>query len=613
MAEPVALLIEDDLVTAAVVSDWLADAGWRVEHVRDGHEGLRRFLELRPALVVSDLILPGIDGTAVCAHIRMSPWGDRVPIVLLSARSDAREAALAAGADTFLSKPVRREELLAALSPRPAESREAPVASLRPGAVRLPRVDVLGAAPAAVEEEGELGPGRFVPLLHRLHRCGFTGVLEAEGPDGARVKLMFSRGVPAASRSSDPASDFGQVLLDLGILSAEHLAASVEDGRRSGTPLGEVLVRSHLVERRAVERALREQVLRRAVTVGRLASGRYVLDPAEPIGLAGFDVHPAVAAWRVEPGAAALEDAALPLFVRLEPAVLALWPLLDPDASLGVLRALLVGGAAAGDCVRVLGARAAHLVAHLREWGLLRLTEEPAPLHSRDAGLAELDVGELADGLRADHHALLDANHYTVLGLQPGADAEEISAATVAALARYHPDGHPPPLDEASRARARAVYERALEAGRVLSDAARRAIYDARLGGEAHVPQGHIGMEDHAVLQAERARELFLRGEFATAAALFHMAILLEGEAADILAMLGWARHQACPEDASAGEPELRRALLLDPDDEYALYYLGRLLGARGEVDAARQLLRSALEKNHEFDLAREALKELDS
>jgi tetratricopeptide (TPR) repeat protein len=77
--------------------------------------------------------------------------------------------------------------------------------------------------------------------------------------------------------------------------------------------------------------------------------------------------------------------------------------------------------------------------------------------------------------------------------------------------------------------------------------------------------------------------------------------------------MLGWARHQACPEDASAGEPELRRALLLDPDDEYALYYLGRLLGARGEVDAARQLLRSALEKNHEFDLAREALKELDS
>jgi CheY-like chemotaxis protein/tetratricopeptide (TPR) repeat protein len=612
MAEPVALLIEDDPDAAAVISDWLVEFGWQVETADNGQEALRRFAELRPALVVADLVLPGLDGTAVCAHIRMSPWGERVHIVLFSARTDARDSALAAGADAFLARPVGRAELLAAISPR-AEAEEAPVESLRPGVVRVPRIEACDATelPPA-REEGDLVPGGFVPLLRRLHATRFTGVLEAEGAEGLRAKLSIARGAPVAARSNDQATGFGQVLLQLGILSPEHLAASIEEGRRSGTPLGEVLLRSQLIERRAVERALQEQVLRRAVGIGQLAEGRYVLDPAETIGLAGFDVHPAIIAWRLQEEPLSLDEAELPLYVRLDPAVLALWPLFDPDNSLGVLRALLVGGAPAGDCVRVSGPRAATLLCLLRDWGLAFLSEDAASAQSRDAGLAELDATALAARLRAEHRALLDANHYTVLGLQPDADSDEINATTVAALARFHPDGHPVALDDASRACGRAVYERALEAGRVLSDPARRAIYDARLGGEAGVRQGQIGMEDHAVLQAERARELFLRGEFVTAAALFHMAILLEGEAADILAMLGWARHQACPEDTAAGEGELRRALALDPDDEYALYYLGRLLGARGELDDARRLLRSAVEMNHEFEPAREALRSFE-
>ncbi len=612
MADPRALLIEDDRVTAAVVRDWLVAAGWEVEHVESGADGLRRFAEARPALVVADVLLPGVDGTTVCAHVRMQPYGDRVRIVLLSARAHARGAALAAGADAFLAKPLSREELLAAITPPgavPVYEQE----PLRPGAVRVPRVEVLGRAgeTTAPEEEGELGPGRFVPLLHRLHASGFSGVLEAEGDDGLRAKLFFARGSPAAARSNDEATGFGQVVLRLGILSAEHLATSVEEGRRCGAPLGEVLLRSQLIERRAVERALREQVLLRAVGVGRLATGRYVLDFAEPIGLAGFDVHPAAIAWRLGAASPPLDEAALARHVRPAPALAALWPLLDPDNALGVLRALLVGGAAAADCARVCGPRAAELLAVLHHWGLLRLEANAPPPASREAGLAELDATALAESLRAEHRTLLDANLYTVLGLKPDADADEVNAASVAALARLHPDTLPAALDGTSRGRARAMYERALEAGRVLSDPARRAIYDARLRGDAHVPHGQIGMEDHAVLQADRASELLRRGEYVTAAALFHMAIQLEGESADILAMLGWARHHACPEDPRAGEPELRRALGLDPEDEIASYYLARLLAARGEVEEARRLLRAAVERNHEFEPAREALREL--
>lgn len=613
MADPHALLIEDDRVSAAAVRDWLTAAGWRVTLAENGADGLRRFAEDRADLVVADVVLPGVDGTTVCANLRMQPYGDRARIVLISARAHARDAALAAGADAFLAKPLHRDELLEAAAPPAFPANPAAAAdALRPGMVRVPRVEVLGhAEPSLAAEEGALGPGQFVPLLHRLHAGGFSGVLDAEGDDGLRARLFFSRGAPAAARSNDARTGFGQVVLALGILSADHLEASIEEGRRSGTPLGEVLLRSQLIERRAVERALREQVLLRAVGIGRIASGRYLLDSAEPIGLAGFDVHPAAIAWRLDEPAAPLEDDALARFVRPDPAVATLWSLLDPDSSLGVLRALLVGGATAADCVRVCGPRAAALLALLRGWGLLRLTEEAPPPQSREAGLAELDATGLAETLRAEHRSLLDANHYTVLGLQPDADADDVNAATVSALARFHPESLPAALDPASRARARAIYERALEAGRVLSDPARRAIYDARLRGEAQVRHGTVGMEDHAVLQADRASELLRRGEYVTAAALFHMAIQLEGEAADILAMLGWARHHACPEDPGAGEPELRRAFALDPDDEFTAYYLGRVLLARGEIDEARRLLRAAVERNHEFEPARQALREV--
>jgi CheY-like chemotaxis protein/tetratricopeptide (TPR) repeat protein len=635
MALPVALLIEDDPVTARVVGGWLDEAGWSTVHVDNGHDALRRLAELRPALVIADLVLPGVDGSALCAHIRMQPYGHRVPIVLISARSHARDAAIAAGADVFLPKPIGQEELLAAIAPHrppdgdepalpPAEpafptDTDSPPQASRPGTVRVPPARVFGEDAAVAPEEGALGPGVFLPLLRRLHAARFSGVLEAEGDGGLRAKLYFSRGAPAAARSSDEATGFGQVVRRLGIVSAEHLAASVDEGRRTGTPLGEVLLRSQLIDRRAVERALREQVLLRAAGIGRLPAGRYVLDPAEPLGMAGFDVHPAAIAWRLaadSPPGGEVVKADVPTgnadgYVRLDSAVVGMWALLDPEDQLGVGRALLVGGATAGDCVRIGGSAIAALLELLRDWDLLGLSDEPPPAAQREAGLAELDEGLLAATLVTEHRALLDANHYTVLGLQPDADADDVSAATVSALARFHPDTLPASLDATSRSRARAIYERALEAGRVLADPARRAIYDARIGGEALVPHGEIGMEDHAVLQAERARELFRRGENVTAAALFHMAILLEGEAADILAMLGWARHRACPEDTSAGEPELRRALVLDPDDEFALYYLGRLLAERGEIEEARRHLRAAVERNHEFDPAREALREL--
>ena len=314
MAEPTALLIEDDGLTAGILGDWLKDAGWTVVTVDNGTTGLRRLSELKPALVVADIVLPGLDGTTLCAHVRMQPFGERTRVVLVSSRDSLRDPALAAGADAYLAKPCSRASFLAAIAAPTTEPAAEPVP---PRAIRLPRADTLSPEGSSIVEEGSLGPGVLLNLLRRLHNERWSGVLEIEA-DGLRAKVSFSNGIPAAARSSDTTTGLGQIALRLGILSPERLEESVEEGRRTGTPLGEVLLRSQLVDRRAAERALREQVLERVVGIGNLPAGTWRLDTAEPIGLAGFDVHPAVVAWRLDPAAATLSEEERARHVRLE-------------------------------------------------------------------------------------------------------------------------------------------------------------------------------------------------------------------------------------------------------------------------------------------------------
>jgi DNA-binding response OmpR family regulator len=127
------LVIEDDRPIAVVLERGLSLAGYRVEVAEDGPSGLARWSEGGWTVIVLDMMLPGMDGLAVCAARRAQ--GDMTPVVLLTARDDEalRVAARAAGADEFLIKPFVYGELLATLerlsgprgsgTPSPAPSR----------------------------------------------------------------------------------------------------------------------------------------------------------------------------------------------------------------------------------------------------------------------------------------------------------------------------------------------------------------------------------------------------------------------------------------------------------------------------------------------------------
>lgn len=110
---PLVLLIEDNADVARYTADCLA-GHFAVVWVSDGSAGLAKALELVPDLVLSDVMLPGIDGFELCAALKNDPRTNHVPVVLLTARADgdSRLKGLQHGAAAYLVKPFQQAELL---------------------------------------------------------------------------------------------------------------------------------------------------------------------------------------------------------------------------------------------------------------------------------------------------------------------------------------------------------------------------------------------------------------------------------------------------------------------------------------------------------------------
>ncbi len=108
------LLLEDNpdmLTMLAQVLEW---GGYEVAAGRDGNEGIAILQEADPlpAIIISDLSMPDMDGFGLLYHVRNTPEWANIPFVIMSAHSspDDRRNALAQGADEFLVKPFNLED-----------------------------------------------------------------------------------------------------------------------------------------------------------------------------------------------------------------------------------------------------------------------------------------------------------------------------------------------------------------------------------------------------------------------------------------------------------------------------------------------------------------------
>ena len=106
------LVIDDDRNILAIIEMYLRKAGYEVTCVERGDEALQAFRRVQPALVVLDVMLPGMDGWEVLDKLRQE---SDVPVIMLTAKGDTldRIQGLDLGADDYIVKPFDAKELLA--------------------------------------------------------------------------------------------------------------------------------------------------------------------------------------------------------------------------------------------------------------------------------------------------------------------------------------------------------------------------------------------------------------------------------------------------------------------------------------------------------------------
>lgn len=110
--EPYVLVVEDDPKIARLVVDYLHSEGHSARSVQEGLAALTLMRERMPDLLILDVMLPGMDGVAICREVRRF---SEVPIIMLTARVDEldRLLGLDSGADDYVTKPFSPRELMA--------------------------------------------------------------------------------------------------------------------------------------------------------------------------------------------------------------------------------------------------------------------------------------------------------------------------------------------------------------------------------------------------------------------------------------------------------------------------------------------------------------------
>lgn len=109
------LIVDDDRTMRTVLTRYLENRGYQVEQVSSGVDALVAFAKNPPDLVVSDVMMPEMDGLEFCRRLRATPSGQLMPFIFLSGKGELEDRIYGheIGADDYLTKPVDPRELVA--------------------------------------------------------------------------------------------------------------------------------------------------------------------------------------------------------------------------------------------------------------------------------------------------------------------------------------------------------------------------------------------------------------------------------------------------------------------------------------------------------------------
>lgn len=112
---PTILVVDDNPNNLGVLSDFLWDVGFEVLVARDGESALQKVKYALPALILLDVMMPGIDGFETCRRLKAAQETKEVPVIFMTALSDSEHKVegLSLGAVDYITKPFQQDEVLA--------------------------------------------------------------------------------------------------------------------------------------------------------------------------------------------------------------------------------------------------------------------------------------------------------------------------------------------------------------------------------------------------------------------------------------------------------------------------------------------------------------------
>ncbi len=202
------LLADDNIDMRGYVGRLLRGAGYRIETVADGEAALAVARALKPGLVLSDVMMPKLDGIGLMQSMRDDPELKDVPIILLSARAgeESKVEGLRAGADVYLTKPFSARELVARVESnlKIANTRRANEQALRAEAQILEELNRVGLAVSAeldLEHAVQAVTDAATTLSRAQFGAFFYNVINATGES---YMLYTLSGVPREAFSKFP-------------------------------------------------------------------------------------------------------------------------------------------------------------------------------------------------------------------------------------------------------------------------------------------------------------------------------------------------------------------------------------------------------------------------
>ncbi len=111
------LVVEDTPSEMELINTYLKESGYSVINASDAKEALDKASQLKPDVVITDVVMPGMSGFELCRSLKKNPGTEKLPIIVCSSKNQELDRlwAMKQGADAYVTKPFNRDDIVKAV------------------------------------------------------------------------------------------------------------------------------------------------------------------------------------------------------------------------------------------------------------------------------------------------------------------------------------------------------------------------------------------------------------------------------------------------------------------------------------------------------------------